>query len=179
MCRKRVPLLAVGLGIGGRHVLKWAFFLIALSNTGKSVRKGKDFLHGGLFFPAEELMSVLSLIFTGQTSLSQDSEAALLMDYAAAMDSSCPEADPPAAEEAGAKATSDEKLSLGASEIVPDADPQQSVHKAWGLENSSQQWDTNTLLDQTCEEISVSSLSVSETGSMKKSKGMWSLPPLR
>nr|XP_009930998.1 PREDICTED: C2 domain-containing protein 2 [Opisthocomus hoazin] len=114
-----------------------------------------------------------TIIISGvsKTSLSQDSEAALLMDYAAAMDSSCPEADPPAAEEAGAKATSDEKLSLGASEIVPDADPQQSVHKAWGLENSSQQWDTNTLLDQTCEEISVSSLSVSETGSMKKSKG--------
>lgn len=117
---------------------------------------------------------MLSLIFTGQTSLSQDSEAALMMDYAAAMDSSCKELDPPTVEEAVAKATSDE----GTSEIVPDADPQQSAHKAWGLENGRQQWDTNTLLDQTCEEISGSSLSVSETGSMKKSKGMWSLPPL-
>lgn len=117
-------------------------------------------------------MSVLSFVFTGQTSLSQDSEAALMMDYAAAMDSSCKEVDPPAVEEAVAKVTSDEKLSLGASETVPDTDPQQSAHKAWGLENGSQQWDTNTLLDQTCEEISGSSLSVSETGSMKKSKGM-------
>lgn len=129
------------------------------------------------FFPAEWFVSVLSFIFTGQTSLSQDSEAALMMDYAAAMDSSCRGAEPPTVDEAVAKVTSDEKLSLGPSEIVPDTDPQQSAHKAWGLENGSQQWDTNTLLDQTCEEISGSSLSVSETGSMKKSKGMRSLPP--
>uniref|UniRef100_A0A663EF79 C2 calcium dependent domain containing 2 n=1 Tax=Aquila chrysaetos chrysaetos TaxID=223781 RepID=A0A663EF79_AQUCH len=114
-----------------------------------------------------------TIIISGvsKTSLSQDSEAALMMDYAAAMDSSCKEVDPPAVEEAVAKVTSDEKLSLGGSETVPDTDPQQSAHKAWGLENGSQQWDTNTLLDQTCEEISGSSLSVSETGSMKKSKG--------
>ncbi|NXE93078.1 C2CD2 protein, partial [Menura novaehollandiae] len=114
-----------------------------------------------------------TIIISGvsKTSLSQDSEASLMMDYAAAMDSSCREADPPTVEEAVAKITSDEKLSLGASEIVPDTDPQQSTHKAWGLENGSQQWDTSTLLDQTSEEISGSSLSVSETGSMKKSKG--------
>ncbi|XP_074458663.1 C2 domain-containing protein 2 isoform X1 [Larus michahellis] len=114
-----------------------------------------------------------TIIISGvsKTSLSQDSEAALMMDYAAAMDSSCRGAEPPTVDEAVAKVTSDEKLSLGPSEIVPDTDPQQSAHKAWGLENGSQQWDTNTLLDQTCEEISGSSLSVSETGSMKKSKG--------
>ncbi|NXJ93807.1 C2CD2 protein, partial [Corythaixoides concolor] len=113
-----------------------------------------------------------TIIISGvsKTSLSQDSEAALMMDYAAAMDSSC-KVDPPTVEEAIAKGTSDEKLSLGPSETVPDTDPQQSAHEAWGLENGSQQWDTNTLLDQTCEEISGSSLSVSETGSMKKSKG--------
>ncbi|XP_062458530.1 C2 domain-containing protein 2 isoform X1 [Pezoporus occidentalis] len=114
-----------------------------------------------------------TIIISGvsKTSLSQDSEAALMMDYAAAMDRSCKQVDPPTAGEGVAKVTSDEKLSLGASEIVPKTDPQQSTHKAWDLENSSQQWDTNTLLDQTCEDISGSSLSVSETGSMKKSKG--------
>ncbi|NWY16607.1 C2CD2 protein, partial [Aphelocoma coerulescens] len=114
-----------------------------------------------------------TIIISGvsKTSLSQDSEASLMMDYAAAMDSSCREADPPTVEEAVAKITSDEKQSLGASERVPDTDPQQSTHGAWGLENGSQQWDTSTLLDQTSEEISGSSLSVSETGSMKKSKG--------
>ncbi|XP_048146449.1 C2 domain-containing protein 2 isoform X1 [Corvus hawaiiensis] len=114
-----------------------------------------------------------TIIISGvsKTSLSQDSEASLMMDYAAAMDSSCREADPPTVEEAVAKITSDEKQSLGASERVPDTDPQRSTHEAWGLENGSQQWDTSTLLDQTSEEISGSSLSVSETGSMKKSKG--------
>ncbi|NXK28869.1 C2CD2 protein, partial [Arenaria interpres] len=113
-----------------------------------------------------------TIIISGvsKTSLSQDSEAALMMDYAAAMDNSC-KVESSTVEEAVAKVTSDEKLSLGTSEIVPDTDPQQSAHKAWALENGSQQWDTNTLLDQTCEEISGSSLSVSETGSMKKSKG--------
>ncbi|XP_021261869.1 C2 domain-containing protein 2 [Numida meleagris] len=115
-----------------------------------------------------------TIIISGvsKTSLSQDSEAALMMDYAAAMDSSCKDADPPpAGEEVIAKVTSDEKLSSGASETVPDTDPQQGAPKAWGLENGSQQWDSNTLLDQSCEEMSGSSLSVSETGSMKKSKG--------
>ncbi|NWI39377.1 C2CD2 protein, partial [Picathartes gymnocephalus] len=114
-----------------------------------------------------------TIIISGvsKTSLSQDSEASLMMDYAAAMDSSCREEDPPTVEEAVAKITSDEKQSLGAPERVPSTDPQQSTHKAWGLENGSQQWDTSTLLDQTSEEISGSSLSVSETGSMKKSKG--------
>ncbi|NXN20069.1 C2CD2 protein, partial [Indicator maculatus] len=113
-----------------------------------------------------------TIIISGvsKTSLSQDTEAALMMDYAAAMDNSC-KVDPPTMEKSVAKVTSDEELSLGTSEIVPDSDPQQTAHKAWNLENGSQQWDTNTLLDQTCDEISCSSLSVSETGSMKKSKG--------
>lgn len=118
------------------------------------------------------LFIYLFIFPVGQTSLSQDSEAALMMDYAAAMDSSRKEADPPpAGEEVTAKVTSDEKLSSDTSETVPDTDPQQSAHKAWALENGSQQWDSNTLLDQSCEEMSGSSLSVSETGSVKKSKG--------
>ncbi|NXV03587.1 C2CD2 protein, partial [Cettia cetti] len=114
-----------------------------------------------------------TIIISGvsKTSLSQDSEASLMLDYAAAMDSSCREADPPTVEEAVEKITSDKKESLDASERVPGTEPQQSTPKAWGLENGSQQWDTSTLLDQTSEEISGSSLSVSETGSMKKSKG--------
>ncbi|NXL87716.1 C2CD2 protein, partial [Alectura lathami] len=115
-----------------------------------------------------------TIIISGvsKTSLSQDSEAALMMDYAAAMDSSCREAAPaPSGEEATAKVTSGEKLSLGASETAPDTDPQPRAHTAGDLENGSQQWDSNTLLDQSCEEMSGSSLSVSETGSLKKSKG--------
>lgn len=141
------------------------------SNTSKSKGEKRTFCMEAIFLFWQSNLSVFSLISTGQTSLSQDSEAALMMDYAAAMDSSC-KADPPTVEKSVAKVTSDEELSLGTSEAVPGSDPQQSAHKAWNLENGSQQWDTNTLLDQTCEEISCSSLSVSETGSMKKSKGM-------
>ncbi|NXR78121.1 C2CD2 protein, partial [Pycnonotus jocosus] len=114
-----------------------------------------------------------TIIISGvsKTSLSQDSEASLMMDYAAAMDSSCREADPPSVEEPVEKITSDKKEPSDASERVPGTEPQQSTPKTWSLENGSQQWDTSTLLDHTSEEISGSSLSVSETGSMKKSKG--------
>ncbi|NXD07734.1 C2CD2 protein, partial [Nothocercus nigrocapillus] len=113
-----------------------------------------------------------TIIISGvsKISLSQDSEAALMMDYASAMDGSCTKADAPA-EECIAKVAADEQLSVSASETAADTDPQQSDHKAWGLENGDQQWNSNTLLEQTCEEMSGSSLSVSETGSMKKSKG--------
>ncbi|KGL79142.1 C2 domain-containing protein 2, partial [Tinamus guttatus] len=114
-----------------------------------------------------------TIIISGvsKISLSQDSEAALMMDYAAAMDGSCTKADAPAEDEGIAEVAADEKLSVSAAETAPDTDPQQSDHKAWGLENGGQQWNSNTLLEQTCEEMSGSSLSVSETGSMKKSKG--------
>ncbi|KYO22873.1 C2 domain-containing protein 2 [Alligator mississippiensis] len=113
-----------------------------------------------------------TIIISGvsKTSLSQDSEAALMMDYAAAMDGSCKE-DPFTVEDSTTEVPSDEKLSLTASQILPATDPQESNHSTWGLDDGSQLWNSDALLDQNCEETSGSSLSVSESGSVKKPKG--------
>uniref|UniRef100_A0A674JG28 C2 domain-containing protein n=1 Tax=Terrapene triunguis TaxID=2587831 RepID=A0A674JG28_9SAUR len=107
-----------------------------------------------------------TIIISGvsKTSLSQDSEAALMMDYAAAMDDSCKEEAPSMVGDSTTEVPN-KKLPL------PATDPEENSHNAWDLDNSSQQWTSNALLDQDCEEMSGSSLSVSESGSVKKSKG--------
>uniref|UniRef100_A0A674K813 C2 domain-containing protein n=1 Tax=Terrapene triunguis TaxID=2587831 RepID=A0A674K813_9SAUR len=113
-----------------------------------------------------------TIIISGvsKTSLSQDSEAALMMDYAAAMDDSCKEEAPSMVGDSTTEVPN-KKLPLAASQMLPATDPEENSHNAWDLDNSSQQWTSNALLDQDCEEMSGSSLSVSESGSVKKSKG--------
>ncbi|KAJ6662385.1 hypothetical protein lerEdw1_011798 [Lerista edwardsae] len=115
-----------------------------------------------------------TIIISGisKTNLSQDSEAALMMDYAAAMDGSYPQDDTSTMERCLAQSPSDEKLSLSASQTLPaHEDPQENSHDAWPLEDSSQQWNSNALLDQDCDKMSGSSISISESGTVKKSKG--------
>uniref|UniRef100_A0A8C3T9N1 C2 calcium dependent domain containing 2 n=1 Tax=Chelydra serpentina TaxID=8475 RepID=A0A8C3T9N1_CHESE len=114
-----------------------------------------------------------TIIISGvsKTSLSQDSEAALMMDYAAAMDDSCKEDALSTVGDSTTEVPSNKKLPLAASQMLPSTDPEENSHNAWDLDNSSQQWNNNALLDQDCEEMSGSSLSVSESGSVKKSKG--------
>ncbi|XP_065433891.1 C2 domain-containing protein 2 isoform X4 [Chrysemys picta bellii] len=113
-----------------------------------------------------------TIIISGvsKTSLSQDSEAALMMDYAAAMDDSCKEEAPSMVGDSTTEVPN-KKLPPAASQMLPATDPEENSHNAWDLDNSSQQWTSNALLDQDCEEMSGSSLSVSESGSVKKSKG--------
>uniref|UniRef100_A0A452IRH7 C2 domain-containing protein n=1 Tax=Gopherus agassizii TaxID=38772 RepID=A0A452IRH7_9SAUR len=114
-----------------------------------------------------------TIIISGvsKTSLSQDSEAALMMDYAAAMDDSYKEEAPSTMEDSTTEVPFNKKLPLAASQMLPATDPEENSHNAWDLDNSSQQWNSNALLGQDCEEMSRSSLSVSESGSVKKSKG--------
>ncbi|KAM7178348.1 C2 domain-containing protein 2 [Macrochelys suwanniensis] len=114
-----------------------------------------------------------TIIISGvsKTSLSQDSEAALMMDYAAAMDDSCKEEALSTVGDSTTEVPSNKKLPLAASQMLPATDPEENSHNVWDLDNSSQQWNNNALLDQDCEEMSGSSLSVSESGSVKKSKG--------
>ncbi|XP_050789460.1 C2 domain-containing protein 2 [Gopherus flavomarginatus] len=114
-----------------------------------------------------------TIIISGvsKTSLSQDSEAALMMDYAAAMDDSYKEEAPSTVEDSTTEVPFNKKLPLAASQMLPATDPEENSHNAWDLDNSSQQWNSNALLGQDCEEMSRSSLSVSESGSVKKSKG--------
>ncbi|XP_074930050.1 C2 domain-containing protein 2 isoform X2 [Chelonoidis abingdonii] len=114
-----------------------------------------------------------TIIISGvsKTSLSQDSEAALMMDYAAAMDDSYKEEAPSTVENSTTEVPSNKKLPLAASQMLPATDSEENSHNAWDLDNSSQQWNSNALLGQDCEEMSRSSLNVSESGSVKKSKG--------
>ncbi|XP_062982669.1 C2 domain-containing protein 2 [Elgaria multicarinata webbii] len=115
-----------------------------------------------------------TIIISGvsKTNLSQDSEAALMMDYAAAMDSSYKQDDTSSVEGSPAQSPSDEKRSLSPSQTIPaHEDPQENSHDAWTLDDSSQQWHSNALLDQDCDKMSGSSVSISESGTVKKSKG--------
>lgn len=115
-----------------------------------------------------------TIIISGisKTNLSQDSEAALIMDYAAAMDGSYQQDNTSTVEGSLAQTPSDEKLSISASQTLPaHQDPQENSHNAWPLDDSSQQWHSNALLDQDCDKISGNSISLSESGTVKKSKG--------
>lgn len=108
-----------------------------------------------------------------QTNLSQDCEAALMMDYAAAMDDSYIQNDTTALEESVAQSPPDDELSLSASQTLPlHEDTQENSHDAWTLDDSNQQWHSNALLDHDCDKVSESSISVSESGTVKKPKGI-------
>ncbi|KAH0624815.1 hypothetical protein JD844_032645, partial [Phrynosoma platyrhinos] len=115
-----------------------------------------------------------TIIISGvsKTNLSQDSEAALMLDYAATMDGSYKRAVTSSAEGSPVQSLSGEKLSLSASQTIPTyEESQENSHDDWTLDDSSQQWQSNALLDQDCDKMSGSSVSVSESGTMKKSKG--------
>ncbi|XP_015269248.1 PREDICTED: C2 domain-containing protein 2 [Gekko japonicus] len=115
-----------------------------------------------------------TIIISGvsKTNLSQDCEAALMMDYAAAMDGSYVQNDTTALKESVAQSPPDEELSLSASQTLPShEDTQENSHDAWTLDDSSQQWQSNALLDHDCDKVSESSISISESGTVKKSKG--------
>ncbi|XP_053161553.1 C2 domain-containing protein 2 isoform X2 [Hemicordylus capensis] len=114
-----------------------------------------------------------TIIISGvsKTNLSQDSEAALMMDYAAAMDGSYKQDNTSTVERGLTQSPSDEELSLSASQTLPaHEDLQENSHDTWTLDDSSQQWHSNALLDQDCEKMSGSSISISESGTVKKSK---------
>ncbi|XP_060626275.2 C2 domain-containing protein 2 [Anolis sagrei] len=116
-----------------------------------------------------------TIIISGvsKTNLSQDSEAALMLDYAAAMDGSYKQVMTSSSGEGSpAQSLSGEKLSLSASQTIPAHEgPQENSHDDWTLDDISQPWQSNALLDQDCDKMSGSSVSISESGTMKKSKG--------
>ncbi|EPQ19892.1 C2 domain-containing protein 2 [Myotis brandtii] len=100
-----------------------------------------------------------TIIISGisKTSLSQDSDAALMLDYAASMDSNCQEGTPSQPEAALASAPPEEDCELA----------------SWDSEKESQAeaWDGHAPLDPEGDELSESSLSVWEPGAPKKHRG--------
>nr|XP_045245261.1 C2 domain-containing protein 2 isoform X3 [Macaca fascicularis] len=113
-----------------------------------------------------------TIIISGisKTSLSQDHDAALMQGYMASVDSTHQEDAPSHPEVAAASALLEEAESAQAS-LAPK--PQEDELDSWDLEKEPQAvaWSSQALLDPDGDELSESSVSVSEPGAAKKHKG--------
>ncbi|XP_062965696.1 C2 domain-containing protein 2 [Cynocephalus volans] len=113
-----------------------------------------------------------TLIISGisKTSLSQDHDAALMLDYAASMDSTRQKDVPSSTEAAAASALPEPDEPAHAPAAL---ELQENELDSWDLERESQAaaWSGPALLDADGDELSESSLSVSEPGAAKKHKG--------
>ncbi|CAH2219112.1 PR domain zinc finger 15-like isoform X1 [Pelobates cultripes] len=114
-----------------------------------------------------------TIIISGisKSALSQDDEATLMFDYAAAMDSTIGTDVHSVSITETMEIPGDPHRSKEAVPGLSDTSPEDELHDAW--ENGSQhdEWTSNGLVEPDCEEMSISNLSISETGSVKKSKG--------
>ncbi|KAF0884274.1 PRD15 protein, partial [Crocuta crocuta] len=110
-----------------------------------------------------------TIIISGisKTSLSQDN-AALMLDYTASMDGTLREDTPPHAGAAALPAPHE-----GEAPAPPAPEPQQGELGPWDLgpESQAPAWDSQAPLEPDGDELSESSLSVSEPGAAKKHKG--------
>uniref|UniRef100_A0A8C9DNG8 C2 calcium dependent domain containing 2 n=1 Tax=Prolemur simus TaxID=1328070 RepID=A0A8C9DNG8_PROSS len=113
-----------------------------------------------------------TIIISGisKTSLSQDHDAALMQDYAATMDSAHQEDTSSPLDAAAASALPEEDPPAQA---PPDPEPQENELDSWDLEKEppAAAWSGPAPLDPDGDELSESSLSVSEPGTVKKRKG--------
>ncbi|XP_053076510.1 C2 domain-containing protein 2 isoform X8 [Acinonyx jubatus] len=110
-----------------------------------------------------------TIIISGisKTSLSQDNAAALMLDYAASVDGT-PQEDPPSLPGAAAVSAPQEEEAPA----PPAPEPQERELGSWDLDQESQApaWDSQAPLDPDGDELSESSLSVSEPDAAKKHK---------
>ncbi|XP_044892519.1 C2 domain-containing protein 2 isoform X3 [Felis catus] len=120
-----------------------------------------------------------TIIISGisKTSLSQDNAAALMLDYAASVDGT-PQEDPPSLP--GAAAVSAPQEEEAPAPAPPAPEPQERELGSWDLDQESQApaWDSQAPLDPDGDELSESSLSVSEPDAAKKHKGSLCQPEL-
>ncbi|XP_043449483.1 C2 domain-containing protein 2 isoform X1 [Prionailurus bengalensis] len=115
-----------------------------------------------------------TIIISGisKTSLSQDNAAALMLDYAASVDGT-PQEDPPSLPGAAAVSAPQEEEAPAPAPAPPAPEPQERELGSWDLDQESQApaWDSQAPLDPDGDELSESSLSVSEPDAAKKHKG--------
>lgn len=115
-----------------------------------------------------------TIIISGvsKTSLSQDSDAALMLDYAASMDGAHQEDAPQDQPEAAVTSAPPEEAPVG---TLPALEPQEIELDSWDLEKEppAGAWGGQALQDPEGDELSESSLSVSELepAAAKKHKG--------
>ncbi|XP_038437474.1 LOW QUALITY PROTEIN: C2 domain-containing protein 2 [Canis lupus familiaris] len=115
-----------------------------------------------------------TIIISGisKTSLSQDNAAAMMLDYSASLDSARQEDTPSLLGTAAASAPPEEEEA--SAPLAPEPqEPQESELDSWDLDKESQAsaWGSQAPLDPDGDELSESSLSVSEPGATKKHKG--------
>ncbi|XP_004406648.1 PREDICTED: C2 domain-containing protein 2 [Odobenus rosmarus divergens] len=113
-----------------------------------------------------------TIIISGisKTSLSQDNAAALMLDYSASVDGAHQEDTPSPVGAAATPAPPEDEASAPA---PPAPEPQESELDSWDLDKESRAsaWGSQAPLDPDGDELSESSLSVSEPGAAKKHKG--------
>ncbi|XP_053561875.1 C2 domain-containing protein 2 isoform X2 [Bombina bombina] len=127
-----------------------------------AIRQLRESSRQSLKSPRKKSTIIISGI--SKSALSQDDEATLMFNYAASMDSSAddnllpPDTTP-------TEVAAD--LSGASVQTLPAED---ELHDAWEQDSQPGDWPSNGLGDKDSEELSIGSLSMSETGSLKKSK---------
>lgn len=142
-----------------------------------AIRQLRESAKQSLKSPRKKSTIIISGI--SKTALSQDQEASLMFDYAAAMDGALSNQDSSATESVAINALVSEQRTLPSSQTLPAQDldleedpPPDTWTFAGGHSNGpSGDWNLQVPEDKDCEQISINSLSVSELGNVKKSKG--------
>uniref|UniRef100_A0A8C5LU55 C2 calcium dependent domain containing 2 n=1 Tax=Leptobrachium leishanense TaxID=445787 RepID=A0A8C5LU55_9ANUR len=114
-----------------------------------------------------------TIIISGvsKTTLSQDDESTLMFNYAAAMDSTTADDLHSISITDATEAPGNSKVPQLVLHLPPATSTEDELHSAWENGSQTEEWTSNGLAEQDCEEMSVSNMSISETGSVKKSKG--------
>ncbi|KAG8591066.1 hypothetical protein GDO81_007046 [Engystomops pustulosus] len=131
-----------------------------------AIRQLRESSRQSLKSPRKKSTIIISGI--SKTVLTQDDEASLMLNYAASMDSTIENNSAFTFDDIAA---SDKGLLLASTTTtVPAMGSDDYLHDAWEQGSQSGEWNGNGL-DPDSELVSVSNLSMSETGSIRKSKG--------
>ncbi|XP_075053393.1 C2 domain-containing protein 2 isoform X2 [Mixophyes fleayi] len=108
-----------------------------------------------------------TIIISGisKTVLTQDDEATTMLDYAASMDMSTRNDSRFTDDDVATQTTDEKRLRVGAGSSDDE------LQEAWEQGSQPGEWTGNGVEDPDSEAVSVSNLSISETGSVRKSKG--------
>ncbi|CAN2387788.1 Protein kinase C conserved region 2 (CalB) [Pristimantis euphronides] len=114
-----------------------------------------------------------TIIISGisKTQLTQDDEAALMLNYAASMDSTIANDSSSTFHDVITKDSNDKGLLLASTTTMPAMRSEDELHDAWEQGSQLGEWNGNGIDEPDSELVSVSNMSISETGSVRKSKG--------
>ncbi|XP_069801248.1 C2 domain-containing protein 2 [Dendropsophus ebraccatus] len=134
-----------------------------------AIRQLRESSRQSLKSPRKKSTIIISGI--SKTVLTQDDEASLMLNYAASMDSTIQNNSSFTFDEVTTKVTSDKGLTLASTSTVPAMGSEDELHSAWEQGSQPGEWNENGMEDPDSELVSISNLSISETGSVRKSKG--------